>query len=555
MNTPEPTPAAPPPGPAERRGPRDTAPSGSRPPRGTDRRKAERRNMLLWEWGMPMGIIIGMAVVVFFGGRLLDLIGTTGTLFGGLLEKKGDAIEQTVGNIAQSLPGILGLVITVVAIVVQLAAQRYTPKLIDLFVVNRVNIAYFLLMIVATIYCIILAFTSKDQVVPYWGAALLLLLTVLILALLAPYFAYVFRFLTPDNIIRIIRRNAKTAMGRVKADSKPGELVKLQSDVANSMEQISDISLAAVSQMDRNVALQSIRALRDVMVDHLLVKRKLPRRWFVPQKEHFPAISTDFLHEIAVTRTWVEVKGFMDLDLIFKMAIKDMPDGVSAIANSTKLIGLYAIRLHDMQVLANVVQFFNTFLRHAINDRNPKAIYNLLYQYRLLAEAVLRADPKLAERIAFYFKYYGQTAQSYQIPLILITASFDLMQMLRRAHEMNVPNLNALVTTFLEVDDNPATKANEFDLRSVRKAQLVFAAYLLSKGDQPLVDRILDDIKGEPRDRMMAIRNEMMAVKDRKFWEVTDRGVDFFYIDEEQKKHLNELYTRFIEPHYTQMEK
>jgi hypothetical protein len=120
---------------------------------------------------------------------------------------------------------------------------------------------------------------------------------------------------------------------------------------------------------------------------------------------------------------------------------------------------------------------------------------------------------------------------------------------------MNVPNLNALVTTFLEVDDNPATKANEFDLRSVRKAQLVFAAYLLSKGDQPLVDRILDDIKGEPRDRMMAIRNEMMAVKDRKFWEVTDRGVDFFYIDEEQKKHLNELYSRFIEPHYTQMEK
>ncbi|HEX7927663.1 MAG TPA: hypothetical protein VF678_08730, partial [bacterium] len=272
----------------------------------------------------------------------------------------------------------------------------------------------------------------------------------------------------------------------------------------------------------------------------------------MPQKDHFPAISTDFLQEIAVTRTWVEVKGFMDMELIFKMAIKEMPDGVSAVANSTKLIGLYAIRLGDMQVLSNVVQFFNTFLRHAVNDRNPKAIYNLFYQYRQLAEAVLRADPKLAERIAFYFKYYGQIAQSYQIPLILITASFDLMQMLRKAHEMNVPNLNALINTFLEIDDNPATKANEFDLRSVRKAQLVFAAYLLSRGDEPLVKRILDDLKVEPKDRMMAIRNEMMGVKDRKFWEVTDRGVDFFYIDDEQKRYVNELYTKFIEPHYAQ---
>lgn len=528
------------------------APTGSRASMRAGGTRAERRRRLLTEWLSPMGIIIAIALLVFFASRVVDLIGTQGTLFGHLLLQDGDGIEQTVGNIAQALPGVLGLVITVVAIVVQLAAQRYTPKLIDLFVVNRVNISYFLLMIVGTTYCIILAFVAKDEVVPYWGAVLLLVFTVLILALLAPYFAYVFRFLTPDNIIRIIRKNAKTAMDRVNGKTRPAELVKLQTDVANSMEQISDIALAAVSQMDRNVALLSIRSLRDVMVDHLLVKRKMPRRWYIPQKEHFPAISTDFLHEIAVSRTWVEVKGFMDLELIFKMAIKEMPDGVSAIANSTKLIGLYAIRLHDMQVLANVVQFFNTFLRHAVNDRNPKAIYNLFYQYRQLAEAVLRADPKLAERIAFYFKYYGQIAQSYQIPLILVTACFDLMHLLRRAHEMQVPNLNALVTTFLEVDDNPATKANEFDLRSVRKAQLVFAAYLLSRGDQVLVHRILDDLKSEPRDRMQAIRNEMMAVKDRKFWEVTDRGVDFFYIDDDQKKHVNELYTRYIEPHYAE---
>ena len=85
------------------------------------------------------------------------------------------------------------------------------------------------------------------------------------------------------------------------------------------------------------------------------------------------------------------------------------------------------------------------------------------------------------------------------------------------------------------------------ELRSVRKAQLMFASFLLSKGDKEIVDKIFEDMKDEPRERMEAIRNEMMAVSDRKFWEVTDRGVDFFYMDNEQKKYLNEFYNMYFE--------
>jgi hypothetical protein len=450
---------------------------------------------------------------------------------------------------------ILGLVITVVAIVVQLAAQRYTPKLVELFIADRVNIAYFVLMVVATMYSMLLNYSIQSDFLPFWGAFTLLALATLVMGLLIPYFSHVFNFLTPDNIIRIIRRNARSAMQKVLDKKlKKGDVRRVQTDVANAMAQISDISLSAVSQMDRNVALMSVRSLKDVMVDHLLVKRKMPRRWFVPAKEHFPAISTDFIQELYRGKNWVEMKGFLDMELIFKMAIRDMPDAVSAIANSTKIVGLYAIKLKDNQVLQDVIQFFNTFLRHAVNARNPKAIYNLFYQYRLLAEEVLGVDQRLAERIAFYFKYYGQTAQSYNIPLILITASFDLAGMLRRAYEMQVPNIHTLMDTFLEVDDNPATQANEFDLRSVRKAQLMFASYLLSMGDEELVLRIVEDLKVEPQSRMEAIRGEMMAVKDRKFWEVTDRGVDFFYMDEDQKHYLGEFFSRFLEPLFQQKE-
>jgi len=526
---------------------------GSR--RGDTELSGNSQGSVLKNWIMPLALVGGLTIIGFMGLRYADILfehqkfGFWEVSFLTDAEPASDVIV----NVGQVTIQLLGGVLAVVAIVVQLAAQRYTPKLVDLFIEDRVNIAYIVLLTVTNFYCGVMMFALHKDFLPFWTTLVLLVMTALSFVLLIPYFSYVFRFLTPVNIIRIIRRNTNSAMQKLLGQElKKDDVRRLQNEVANSMEQISDIALSAVSQMDRNVALMAVRSLKDVMVDHLLIKRKMPRRWFVPMKQHFPAISSDFIQELYRGKNWVEMTGFLDMELIFKMAIQDMPDAVSAIANSTKIVGLYAIKLKDHQVLQDVIQFFNTFLRHAVNARSPKAIYNLFYQYRLLAEEVLVVDRPLAERIAFYFKYYGQTAQSYNIPLILITASFDLAQLLKRAYEMQVPNIQTLMSTFLEVDDNPATQANEFDLRSVRKAQLNFASYLLSMGDDKLVQRILEDMKVEPQSRMEAIRNEMMAVKDRKFWEVTDRGVDFFYMDDNQKHYLNEFFTRYLEPHYAE---
>ena len=513
--------------------------------------RAEDRGMPLKNWLIPFAIIVGLSVAAYFVLNFFDLLRYGGTQGFSQVLFFSDAAEAeaAIGNLSQVLVGIVGLVVTVVAIVVQLASQRYTPKLVELFIADKVNVLFFALMVLATLFCVLMLYVSGKDFVPLFGAFFLLLMTTAVLGLLIPYFAYVFLFLTPGNIIRIIRRNAKRGMESVFS-SKGARLPNsvMQKEVANAMEQISDIALSAVSQMDRNLALLSIKTLKDVMVDHLLLKRRMPKSWFRPQKDHFPAVSSDFLREIYQSHTWVEMKGFLDMELIFKMAITQMPDAVSAVANNTKIIGLYAIKLKDIQVLRSVIEFFNTFLRLSLNNRNPKALYNLFYQYRLLAESVMEVDEQLAERIAFYFKYYGQIAQSYNVPLILITAAFDLSYLLRKAYEKRVPNLDALIRIFLEVDDNPATQSNEFDLRSVRKAQLNFASYLLSQGDTELVQRIFDDIKHEPKARLDAIRKEMMAVKDRKFWEVTDRGVDFFFLDDDQKKHLTDFFERYIEP-------
>lgn len=235
------------------------------------------RSGIFSDWLIPLGLVGGFAISSYIALRFFDFYQGDGSasFFQVVFLTDSNDVADAIGGVSEVLIAILGLVITVVAIVVQLAAQRYTPKLVELFIADKINVGYFVLMTMASLYSMLLIYSTTSGFLPFWGSLALLGLTTLILSLLIPYFNYVFRFLTPDNIIVIIRRNAKSAMNKVLVSkNKKDELRRLQNDVANSMAQISDISLSAVSQMDRNVALMSVRSLKDVMVDHLLIKRK-----------------------------------------------------------------------------------------------------------------------------------------------------------------------------------------------------------------------------------------------------------------------------------------
>ncbi len=505
------------------------------------------KGTMFGSWIFPILLVSLLVAVLHVGVRFADVVSFTGIRsFAELFVlAESDRVTDAIGGMAEVVVALLGLVITVVAIVVQLASQRYTPKLVELFVADRINIGYFTLMVVTSMYSVLVIYSVNSGVFPFWGALSLVALSILVMILLLPYFSYVFRFLTPANILITLRRNALRSM---KKASRWGGLKQHQENAANATEQITDIALSAVSQTDRNVALLSLRSLRDVMIDHMLIKKRMPKKWFKPEKKHFPAISSDFFDEISQGNNWLELRGFMDMDLVFKSAVQQMPDVVSAIANNTRIMGHYAILLEDRQVLNDAVQFFNTFLRHSLNARNPKAIYNILYQYRLLAEEILESDAELAEKIAFYFKFYGQTAQNYNIPLILITVCFDLASILKRAYHLKSSSLDKLLKTFLEVDDNPSTRANEFDLRSVRKAQISLASFMLAHKEYNLLQQIIDDLSIEPKERMEAILNEIMAVSSKKFWEITDRGVDFFYLDDQEKQLVKTLFEDHIFP-------
>ncbi|MEN9252144.1 MAG: DUF2254 family protein, partial [Thermostichales cyanobacterium BF3_bins_165] len=110
-------------------------------------------SLLILLFGIP--VIYGL--VVFPWGFLL------GELAESLQD--GEAMQSFVGNLPEVLTGVLGFTVSVVAIVVQLAADRFTPKVTDLFLKEPINLAVFVYLIIADLVSLwtTLLFASEDK--------------------------------------------------------------------------------------------------------------------------------------------------------------------------------------------------------------------------------------------------------------------------------------------------------------------------------------------------------------------------------------------------------
>jgi hypothetical protein len=54
--------------------------------------------------------------------------------------------------------------------------------------------------------------------------------------------------------------------------------------------------------------------------------------------------------------------------------------------------------------------------------------------------------------------------------------------------------------------------------------------------------RICNDMRSEPGPRLESIRDALMAVVNPEFWEVSDRGINFEWLDAERRPHVATFY-------------
>ena len=79
-------------------------------------------------WIYPVFIILGVSILLYGVVYTVDHVVAKGSVGGGYFNFADDRITDAVGGLSGLFAAILGIVITVVSIVVQLTAERYTPR-------------------------------------------------------------------------------------------------------------------------------------------------------------------------------------------------------------------------------------------------------------------------------------------------------------------------------------------------------------------------------------------------------------------------------------------
>jgi hypothetical protein len=495
-------------------------------------------------WLLPFATIFGASLLLVLSTTALDAAHHPSSVdvWRLFLEPDPASAVGALSNAGEIVAAVLSIAITVAAIVVELASSRYTHRITELFVAEPINLVVTGFFVVTGLQSLWISLTFDPDgtdggapFVPRWGISLALLLLTVSLLILLPYFAFVFNFLQPVNILARIRTHTLEVVRKARGISRA------QAEAVRGIEQLADMALNAMENKDKGVSMASVDALFQLTIGYTAMRGELDDRWYAVQGDlarnpDFVSMAPEVLADVSARRIWFEMKVLRQYQTLYNEALNKMRDINYVVAINTRRLGELAVERGDDELVQLVIKFFNTYLRATINARDVRTAYNVLNQYRLLGERLL--DHRGGERaveVARYFKYYGRISFDQKQPFVLETVAYDLCTLNETAFDRRSPVRDRLLRIFLEVDKESESEVQEASLRGVRKAQIKLATYYLLHGDEVSAREVYRDMLAEKPDRLASIRDELLAVQTREFWEISDRGQNFDYLSPERK--------------------
>ncbi|MGD9980704.1 MAG: DUF2254 domain-containing protein [Hyphomonadaceae bacterium] len=451
-----------------------------------------------------------------------------------------DPDSDQVAALAGISVAVFGIVITIVSIIVQLSADRYTG-VARMFLRDRVNIRVAAYYVVTCVVGAWLSSAVQSNYVPRLTLIAMLCMTMGGLVIMMPYFGYVFWFLEPQNLIRHIRSDAiaRASSGALKSDHD--NCFEAQAQMLFSLEELTDIANNSISGKDKIIASSAADALKDFAIEYLKVKPQASEAWFsigpeIRTNPDFVAMDSESLGDLETRRTWVEWKVMRQYLSIYNEALSSMRDINYVIAIDTRYIGEAAGRTNDVALINLVFRFLNSYLRSTLNARDVRTAYNVLNQYRKLIESMLaQGQHRAASDGVKHMKYYGLVSFEMDLSFVTETVAYDLSALAQHANELGSPAEKDILDDFLELDRPPFVRGQERALMGVRKAQVKLAAYYIASGQEERARTIARDMRDEPVERMRNIQRQLESVENKDFWEIIDRGRNFEYMPPQQR--------------------
>jgi hypothetical protein len=449
------------------------------------------------------------------------------------------ATPAMVRSLASSFSGaystLIALLLTFVSLAIPITANLYTPKLIDIFIRDRINMFVLCSCAILASHNLFAFSLSFDQWTGQLPFTLAVAGAIVGWLLLLPYYFYVVSFIDPLTIIKRVNHSLLREVDAAAARKYP--VAEAQRRVNQRITNLGSVLLRAANRADRDVTFDAIKTHVLALAYVREAKLRFPVEFFKVGNDLLVGLSQDATDILSEARIWVEHRIAIQLVLAFKSVLGKMPDGVSAVAQAVKNAARDEACRHNDEVFDLLVRVLNCFAREAIKKKENASVFNVVYTYKALVRRLIVDRPEQVPRLVGYLRFYADFARTQGLPFIYELISYELGELTQRACELKAAPARGLLEAMLAFDGAEQSVG-------LVKSRAILAVYLLESGMTQELELVEFSLRNATRGHLEKALRGILAAQERVFWELNDRGINFDFVDPQRRARLAEVFER-----------
>eukprot|EP00727_Mastigamoeba_balamuthi_P003053 m51a1_g12745 hypothetical protein (947) ;mRNA; f:345-3525 len=412
---------------------------------------------------------------------------------------------------------------------------------------------------------------------PRFGVFLCTFIVSIVAVMIVPFIAYLSNFLESEEVItKLMTHGLNAVVSQINTPNPTDEQTQYnQRKVANAAKYIMDTAESSLNDNNKNLCSEALDALCSYCMHYVNLKDKLQPSWnkitpWLKKSMDFIILNEDSVKDLVIRGLWVEWKILRQYQRLFQDAlVLESRELCYHICINTRIIGETGGALFQLPVADLAMKFFNTYLRQAINVNDVKVVYNTLFQYRRMAERFVDRERGTSHDLALrawktakFMLYYGYACQGKKLFFIVETVAQDLRVLCQAAIISAIPykgkgrakaGYDPERAIFRDVHDRLLEvllslydiSGNSPSQKGVTKALVMLATFYVSEQQIGQARKIQKQIRNLSKESLFTIREELLHNNTRDFWEVSERGQNFAFLDASFHPHLRTFYSWF----------
>jgi hypothetical protein len=451
------------------------------------------------------------------------------------LEATPAMVRALASSFASAYNTLIALLLTFISLAIPITANLYTPKLIEIFIRDRVNLFVLCTCAILASHNLFAFSLSFDQWTGQLPFAVAVGGAIIGWLLLLPYYFYVVSFIDPLTIIKRVSHSLLLELDTAAAGKCAVQVSQQQ--INQKITNLGSVLLRAADRADRDVTFDAIKT-HVMMLGHVRdVKTRLPAEFFKVGNDVLVGLSGDATDILSEARIWMEHRVAIQLVLAFKSVLGKMPDGVSAITQAVKNAAHDEACRRNDAVFDLLVRVMNCFMREAIKKKENASVFNVVYFYKALIRRLLADRPEHVPQLVRYLRFYAEYARAQGLPFIYELVSYELGELAARAYELKAAPARELLDALLAF-------GGVEEGAGLVKSRAILAGYFLERGFTQELELVEASLRRVAPAVLERARRGILSVQDRVFWELNDRGLNFDFVEPQRRTRVAEVFDR-----------